>query len=133
MDGGHLPTAKMFRAAFTSRSCVSPHARHTHVLTPSPFTPAGPVRAPHDDQVRLVYLSPTIDTHLPACWPLYCSCVLSMPQPASSTDFAIRVFTSFRLLTSPMTIFWYSLTIFVENRCKASFRRRAAVRCRRLA
>jgi hypothetical protein len=55
-----------------------------------------------------------------------------MPQPASSTDFAIQVFTSFGLLTSPMTMFWYSLTIFVENLFKASFRRLAAVRCRRL-
>jgi hypothetical protein len=76
MDGGRLPAARMFRAAFTSRSCVSPHARHTHVLTPSPFTPAGPVRAPHDEQARLVYCSLTINTHLPACWPLYCSCAL---------------------------------------------------------
>jgi hypothetical protein len=28
-----------------------------------------------------------------------------MPQPLSSTDFAIRVFTSFVLLTSPTTMF----------------------------
>jgi len=43
-------------------------------------------------------------TLLPAYSPLYCNCVLSMPQPASNTDVAIRVFASFRLLTSPITI-----------------------------
>src|ERR1700704_5976680 len=96
--------------------------------------PAGPVKDPQPLHVRVVFLSLTMDTHLPACWPLYSTCVLRMPQPASSTDLAIRVFTSFLLLTSPMTIFWYSFTSFVENRCKASFRRRAAGRlCQRNA
>jgi hypothetical protein len=54
--------------------------RTTPTLTRSPFTPAGPVRAPHDEQARLVYCSPTIDTHLPASRPLNCSCVLSIPR-----------------------------------------------------
>ena len=35
--------------------------------------------------------------------------------PQSSTDLAIRVLTSFRELTSPMTIFWYVLTTLLEN------------------
>ena len=37
-------------------------------------------------------------------WPLYCSCLLSRPQPESNTDFAIRVRASFTLLTSPTKI-----------------------------
>ena len=105
-DGGDLPADSMLRAALTSRSCVTPHALHTHVLTASMSIPAGPVRALQSLHSRVVFLSLTIDTRLPACWPLYRSCVLSIPQPASSTDLAIRVFTSFLLLTSPMTIFW---------------------------
>jgi hypothetical protein len=64
--------------------------------------PEGPVWAPQLLHVRVVFRSLTIRTLLPACWPLYCNSVLSIPQPASSTDFAIRVFTSLRLLTSPM-------------------------------
>jgi hypothetical protein len=63
--------------------------------------PVGPVRDPQLLQVRVVFRSLTIRTLLPACWPLYCSCLLSMPQPASSTDLAIRVFTGRVLLTSP--------------------------------
>jgi len=36
----------MFRAAFTSRSCVSPHAAHIPCLTTSCPTSLGPVKAP---------------------------------------------------------------------------------------
>ena len=74
------------------------------MLTRSPLTPAGPVRAPHVEQVRLVLRSLTILTRLPALSPLYCSCARSIPQPESRTAFAILVLTSFRLLTSPTTI-----------------------------
>jgi hypothetical protein len=104
-DGGDLPADRMFRAALTSRSCVSPHALHTQVLTTSMSRPAGPVKALQLLHVRVVFLSLTMSTHLPACWPLYCNCVLSIPQPASNTDLAIRVFASFTLLTSPIFIF----------------------------
>ena len=103
-DGGHLPADRMFLAALTSLSWVSPHPLHIHVLTASMSRPAGPVRAPQLLHACVVYLSLTIRTHLPACWPLYCSCALSMPQPESSTDFAIRVLASFGALTSPTTI-----------------------------
>ena len=101
-DGGDLPADRMFRAALTSRSCVTPHALHTQVLTTSMSKPVGPERALQLLHVRVESLSVTMITLLPACWPLYCNCVLSMPQPASSTDLAIRVFASFRLLTSPI-------------------------------
>src|SRR5882724_3743447 len=69
-DGGNLPADSMLRAELTSRSCVTPHARHTHVLTTSMSIPAGPVRALQSLHVRVVSLSLTMDTHLPACWPL---------------------------------------------------------------
>ncbi|HWX78555.1 MAG TPA: hypothetical protein VNZ02_00570, partial [Steroidobacteraceae bacterium] len=81
---------------------MTPHALHTQVFTTSMSRPAGPLKAQQLLHVRVVLLSSTIRTHLPACWPLYCSCALSIPHPASSTDFAIRVFASFRLLTSPI-------------------------------
>ena len=78
-DGGDLPADSMLRAELTSRSCVTPHAPHTHVLTSSMSIPAGPVRALQSLHSRVVFLSLTIDTRLPACWPLYSSCVLSIP------------------------------------------------------
>ena len=59
-DGGHLPADRMFRAALTSRSCVTPHALHTHVLTASMSRPVGPVRALQLLHVRVVFLSLTI-------------------------------------------------------------------------
>ncbi len=67
-------------------------------------SPVGPVRDLQLLQVRVVFRSLTTRTLLPACWPLYCNSVLSMPQPASRTDFAIRVFTSLVLLTSPIVM-----------------------------
>src|SRR5229473_2669661 len=56
-DGGDLPADSMLRAALTSRSCVTPHALHTHVLTASMSIPAGPVRALQSLHVRVVSLS----------------------------------------------------------------------------
>jgi len=55
--------------------------------------------------VTLVYLSFVTSKLLAAYAHLYAKKPLSMPQPESNTDFAIRVWTSFRLLTSPTTIF----------------------------
>ena len=66
--------------------------------------PVGPVRAPQSLHARVVFLSETIITHLPAAWPLYDSCVFSSPHPASKTDLAIRVLASLRLLISPTMI-----------------------------
>jgi hypothetical protein len=83
----HLDPIRIFRAALTSRSCESPHSLHIHDLTINPFTPCGPLAQPHEEQVTLVYFSLTTETLLPACWPLYCSCVLSMPQPLSKNGF----------------------------------------------
>src|SRR5262249_20418174 len=111
----------------------SPQCAHSHRLTTSCLRPLGPVRASQLEQTCVVFVSSTICTDLPACSPLYCSIRLSIPQPLSSTDFAIRVLTSFELLTSPTTMFWYVSTILRLNRCKASCRRRAARRCSRLA
>jgi hypothetical protein len=69
------------------------------------LAPVGPLRDPHLLQARVVFLSETTFTDLPACSPLYNSICLSSPQPQSNTDFPIRVFASFRLLTSPTAMF----------------------------
>jgi hypothetical protein len=55
----HLDPIRIFRAAFTSRSCESPHSLQIHDLTINPFTPRGPLSAPQEEQVTLVYLSLT--------------------------------------------------------------------------
>jgi ABC-type multidrug transport system fused ATPase/permease subunit len=44
-DGKHLPASRIFFAALTSRSCLSPQALHIHTLTTSLSRPVGPVRA----------------------------------------------------------------------------------------
>src|SRR5580700_3359385 len=123
------PTKRMFRAEFSSRSCSAPHSEHSHCLTASMSIPVGPDKAPQKLHGRVVFRSLTTATDLPAYSPLYCNIRLSMPQPLSSTDFAIRVFASFRLLTSPTTMYSYRSTISRLNLCKASARRRAALRC----
>ncbi len=103
-DGGHLPAARMFFAALTSRSWVSPHPLHTHTLTARQPTPAGPVRAPQLLHSRVVWCSLTMMKRLPACWLFACSCALSRPQPESNTAFAMRVLANWVLLTSPTTM-----------------------------
>jgi hypothetical protein len=101
----HLnPDARIFRAALTSRSCDTPHRTHTHVLTASCLRPLGPVREPQLLHARVVFLSLTTLTDLPAYSLLYNSICLSMPQPLSSTAVAMVVLASFRLLTSPTMI-----------------------------
>src|ERR1700690_67983 len=104
-DVEHLHAHRISLAEFTFRSCTSPHTRQTQVLTESMSRPLGPVKDRQLLHVLVVFDSLTMNTPLPACWLLYCSCVFSIPQPASSTDLAIGVFTSLRLLTSPITIF----------------------------
>jgi len=101
----HLDPIRIFRAALRSRSCKAPHSLHTQDLTVSPLTPRGPLRAPQAEQVTLVFRSLTTSKLLAACLALYSRNLLSIPQPESSTDFAIRVRTSLRLLTSPTAIF----------------------------
>jgi hypothetical protein len=93
----------------------------------------GPNKAPQTLHARVVFLSLTTTTDLPACSPLYCNIRLSVAQLLSSTDFAIRVRTSFWLLTSPTTIVSYWSTILRLNLCNASARRRADLRCNRFA
>src|ERR1700686_3225178 len=101
----HLDPIRIFRAAFTSRSCDSPQSLHTHDLTINPLSPRGPLSAPQVEQVTLVFLSLTSSNVLAACWLLYSKKLLSSPQPESSTHFAIRVLASFTLLTSPTMMF----------------------------
>src|ERR1700722_11600078 len=97
----------MLRAAFPSRSCSAPHSEHSQCLTTSPSLPLGPNKAPQKLQARVVFLSLTTSTDLPAYSPLYCNIRLSIDQPLSRTDFAICVRTSFWLLTSPIKIVSY--------------------------
>jgi hypothetical protein len=59
-DVGHLHADRMLRAAFTSRSCVSPHALQLQVLTTRLSGPAGPVRDPQPLQARVVFRSLTM-------------------------------------------------------------------------
>jgi hypothetical protein len=79
---------------------------------------------------RVVFLSLTTVTDRSACSPLYANIRLSMPHPSSNTDFAIRVFTSAVLLTSPTTMQSYLSTILRLNLCKASARHGALVASR---
>jgi len=58
-DVGLLHADKMLRAAFTSRSCMSPHALQLHALTTSLSGPVGPVRDPQPLQARVVLRSLT--------------------------------------------------------------------------
>jgi hypothetical protein len=44
-DGEHLSASRIFFAALTSLSCLSPQALHTHALTTSMSRAVGPVRA----------------------------------------------------------------------------------------
>jgi len=44
-DVEHLHAHRVFLAALTFLSCVTPHALHTHVLTESMSKPVGPVWA----------------------------------------------------------------------------------------
>src|SRR6185312_14197421 len=55
MEVQHLdPDLTMFRAAFTSRSCQSPHRAHCQVLTTSRLRPLGPKGAPQLEHTREV-------------------------------------------------------------------------------
>jgi hypothetical protein len=93
----HLdPIMRWFRAELTSRSCNTPHCMHSNDLTASCLGPLGPVGKPQLEQSRVVPLSLMIWKDLPAYSLLYCRNLLSMPQPLSNTDLAIRVFASFR-------------------------------------
>src|ERR1700685_401535 len=100
-----LDPIRVFRAELTSRSCNSPQLLHTQNLTGNPLIPRGPVKARQGKQVTVVFLSLVISNGLPACWLSSCRKPLSAPQHESSTDLPRRVRTSFRLLTSPTTIF----------------------------
>src|SRR2546430_7248377 len=101
----NLDPARMLRAAFMSRSCSTPHAEQHHRLTTSCLGPLGPFRHPQLEQARVVNRSLTMTTDLPACSPLYCNICLSIPHPLSRTAFAMRVFTSRGLLTSPTAMY----------------------------
>jgi hypothetical protein len=56
------------------------------------------------EQVTLVFLSLTTSNVLAAWWLLYSRKFLNIPRPESSTDVAILVLASLRLLTSPTAL-----------------------------
>jgi hypothetical protein len=68
--------------------------RHSRLGVRNPLTPRGPLRAAQAEQVMLVFLSLVTSKLLAACSHLYAKNLLSVPQPESSTDFAIRVRTA---------------------------------------
>ena len=117
------PAARMFFAALMSRSCSVPQTLHRHPLIPRPATPFGPVMLPQHEQVWVEYASLTSSNHTPASSHLYCSMVRNALQPASNTNFAIRVFARPAAFTSPMKIAPYSLMSWVLSLCSASLRR----------
>jgi hypothetical protein len=83
-DAGNSARRRMFRAAFTSRSCGTPHAAQVHRLTRNPLTPCGPVKASQFEQVRLEFLSFTIWKVLPA------SLALVLQTPSEHTPSGIQ-------------------------------------------
>jgi hypothetical protein len=99
-DGEHLAASKIFFAALTSLSCLSPQALHTHALIWNEHVQAcrtgeGLTAAARSRHVALVddeYTSAGV-------WALILCCALSRPQPASSTDLAIRVPTRLQSLS----------------------------------
>ncbi len=105
-----MPERKNVLAAFTSRSWVTPHSQ-VHSLIPSPALPFGLLRRePQHEQVWVVYDSLISSKTIPAWALLYSNSVFNVDQPASKTDLAILVLTSFWLLTLPMNIAAFSLT-----------------------
>jgi hypothetical protein len=59
----HLdPAIRIFRAAFTSRSCDSPQFTQFHCLTTRCLRPLGPERAPQLEHARVVFRSLTTST-----------------------------------------------------------------------
>src|SRR3990167_9347283 len=94
----------MFRAAFTSRSCEQPQAEQTQCLTPSCAIPLGPPTAPQSEHSWEVIRSSASVYITPPFWALYESMCRKLVQPASSTDFAIRVLASLDGLTLPTTM-----------------------------
>lgn len=103
----------MFRAAFTSRSCDAPQSGHPQALIPKPAIPFGPPVQPHAEQVREVLRSLTSQNTAPAFWHLYLSMFLNIVQPASETDFPIRVFFSLAAFTLPTAtkLFWRTISV----------------------
>ena len=83
------PAAKMFFAAFTSRSWTVPHAAHVHWRTLSGL---GPSVTPHAEHTWLVGSNRPIRANVrPYCAAFSAISRSSCDQPASCTDLASRV------------------------------------------
>ena len=113
------PDRRIFKPELVSLSCTEPHPTHTHDLTPRPFNPFGPPSAKHVEQVWVLYRSSVFTYLAPRRMAdLYESIERNEDQPASRTDFAIRVRASAPLFTSPTQIKEFSLTRRVEVTCR---------------
>ncbi len=118
------PTAKMLRAALTSRSWVVPHSGHSHDRTSSGNLS---LTNPQQEQRLLEGKNRPISTYvLPSQPDLYSSCRVNSPQLASamclaSFGFLIMFFTA----RFSAQITWFSLTNLRDNLCKLSERQSA--------
>ena len=107
------PRARMFLAAFTSRSWTAPHASHVHPRTLSGF---GPSLTPHAEHTWLVGSHrPIRRKSRPYRGALYSSIPTNADQPASCTDFASRVRPSPATARSSTYTAWFSRMILVES------------------
>ena len=121
------PDRRMFWPALVSLSCRVPQPSHTHDLTRRPCSPLGPPRAPHTEQVWVLYRSFVATNRAPRRMAvLYESIERNADQPASRTDFAIRVRARAALFTSPTQIRAFSLAMRVLVTCRKC-RRWAAI------
>ena len=115
------PAAKIFCAAFTSRSWVVPHSGHSQDRT---FSSSLSLTNPQQEQRLLEGKKRSISTYfLPAQSALYASWRVNSPQLASAIDLAsfgllIRFFTArFSAQTT-----WFSLISLRDSLCKLSER-----------
>src|ERR1035441_4707611 len=119
------PRARMFLAAFRSRSCTAPHAAHVQVRTPSGL---GPSLIPQAEHTWLVGSNRPVRTNVRPCLAaLYSSIAVNADQPASCTDLASRVRPSPATHKSSTHTAWLSRMIRVDSLCSQS-RRASATR-----
>src|SRR3978361_1906212 len=124
------PNRRMFRPALVSLLCRVPQSSHVHDLTPRPFSPFGPPRARHTEQVWVLHRSFVATNRAPRRMAvLYESIERSEDQPASKTDFAILVRASAPLFTSPTHTRAFALAMRVVVTCRKCRRCAAIFRC----
>jgi hypothetical protein len=117
----------MVRAAFTSRSCVTPHAAHVQVRTRSGL---GPSLTPHAEHTWLVGSQRPVRPKVRLCLrDLYSSICANADHPASLMLLPSRVRTSPATHRSSTYTAWFSRMMPVESLCSQSRRASATLAC----